>query len=131
MLFSKIKDLDFFASQVPSFNVAGDQSTKTWAGSLSSILVLSLTCIFGLLKLEHMAARKNPLLNTNIDKIDEGINYQMNQEKFMMAFSVNTIKSGYFSDPKYLRWYANFITQKDGVYSESIHPLYKCSEADM
>ena len=50
----RVKNLDLFAAPVPSFNLAGEESRKTWAGALSSILIMTLTLLFGLVKLEHM-----------------------------------------------------------------------------
>ena len=132
-MFQKIKDLDFFASPVPSFNLDGEYSVKTWTGALSSMLVLALTFSFAMLKLEHMVLRKNPQLNSNTAPIDEELRYQTHQDAFMMAFSARRIIDGvfYLSDPRYVRWYATFISQKDGEYSEYLLPLYPCKKADM
>ena len=97
------------------------------------MLVLSLTFAFGMLRLEHMALRKNPQLTTNTAQIDESRRYQTNQDAFMMAFAARRIIDGevYLSDPRYVRWYATFVSQLDGVYSEYILPLYRCQESDM
>ena len=59
-----------------------------------------------------MALRKSPLLNTNTDKIEKERIYETNSENFMMAVSARRIQFGasYFSDPRYVRWYATFVT---------------------
>ena len=51
----RVKNLDLFAAPMPSFNLAGEESKRTWAGALSSILIMTLTLAFGLIKLEYMA----------------------------------------------------------------------------
>ena len=59
-MIGKIKEIDFFGAPAPSFNIGGKAVVQTWAGSICSILILGMTFMFALLKLEHLAIRKNP-----------------------------------------------------------------------
>ena len=50
----------------------------------------------------------------------------------MMAFAARGLSgTRSLNDPKYVRWYATFITMKDGNYSENNYPLHQCTEDDM
>ena len=52
-----------FGSQVPKINVRGQTKIKTSTGACLSIIIGTLTISFGLVKLEHLVTRKNPLIN--------------------------------------------------------------------
>ena len=105
----KIKELDFFAASVPTINLNGKTQVKTWAGATASMLILALTFIFGLFKLEQLALRKNATINTFKDHQDEGAEYDTGSEDFMMAFSaVGFISGEAIHDPRLVRWYVRF-----------------------
>ena len=46
-----VKNLDAFSNDVPSFNINGKSSVKTWMGACITINIFMLACAFGLLKL--------------------------------------------------------------------------------
>ena len=55
-----VKSVDMFGANVPSLNMNGRPSIKTFMGACISILVMCLTTIFALLKLQFLLARKSP-----------------------------------------------------------------------
>ena len=69
-MLKKIKNIDFFGAPVPTFNIGGKTNVPTWLGSIISILILGMTFMFGLIKIEHMAIRKNPEIIKNIEIVD-------------------------------------------------------------
>ena len=66
-MLNRLKKIDFFAAQVPSFNIGGKNKVQTWFGSCASIIILFMTLTFGLLKLEKLYHRKNPQITTNTE----------------------------------------------------------------
>ena len=64
---SQFKKIDLFGISVPQLNVRGKSSVPTITGGLVSLVVIVVTFMFGLLKLEHMMRKKSP----NISKFDD------------------------------------------------------------
>ena len=63
--------------------------------------------IFGLQKLEHLLSRKNPQLTTNNDEGDPEDAFSTENDKFMLAFSLNSIMGETIHlDEKYVRFVA-------------------------
>ena len=58
-----INKFDMFGAPVSAFNLDGRTKVKSPIGALTSIIIASLTLLFGLTKLEHLFARKNQKRN--------------------------------------------------------------------
>ena len=67
-----VKRLDMFGAPVPSFNIEGQRSMKTNCGAIATILMISITIMFTLVKLEHLVLKKNPSLTTNVEQLEQG-----------------------------------------------------------
>ena len=69
MNFSKVfKSVDMFGADSPGLNFNGRSSIKTFTGAISSIVVISVTFLFALLKLQFLLLRKQPDIVEFIDK---------------------------------------------------------------
>ena len=55
-----LKSVDMFGAPIPNFNMRGRAEVKTSRGACISIVIFTLTLLFGLLKLQHLFLRKNP-----------------------------------------------------------------------
>ena len=62
-----MKNLDMFEKPIPTFNIGGKTSVKTVMGSCCSVFIMMMTFAYGLLKLEHLIAHKNPFITSNIE----------------------------------------------------------------
>ena len=83
-----IREIDMFGQTVPTFNIGGKEQVKTSIGAIASILIFFLTFAFGLIKLEHLAERKNPTINLREDELDELFGkFSTSYDDFMMAFA--------------------------------------------
>ena len=69
-MLEKIRNFDMFGSELPKFNINGKAKVTTLTGAFGSIVILAMTLMFALLKLEHMINRKNPLISRNIESLD-------------------------------------------------------------
>ena len=85
--FDFLKALDIFGKPVPTFNIRGQTEVKTMCGALMSFVIMFLTIMFGILKLQHLIEKKNPTINTNISPLEAGVKYNIDQDEFMMAFT--------------------------------------------
>ena len=49
----------------------------------------------------------------------------------MMAFSLeNYFENKSLNDSRFIKWYAHYVSEIDGVYSASEIPVYPCTETD-
>ena len=69
-MLEKVRNFDMFGSELPKFNINGKKKVTTLTGAFVSIVILAMTLMFSLLKLEHMINRKNPLISRNIESLD-------------------------------------------------------------
>ena len=91
-------------------------------------MIFSLTLVFALLKLEHMAQRRNPDLTTNEEPVAGDQIYDTAADEFMMAFSAANYDTGEpVSDPRYVRWYATTTDVIDGTPAYNWYPMHQCS----
>ena len=64
-----------------------------------------MTLLFGLFKLQHLAERRNPIINTNMMPIAEDESYDLSQQAFNIAFAAQNYETGEgISDPRYVKW---------------------------
>ena len=102
-----VTNYDMFGQLMPTFNIRGKSKKQTPAGACCSILILMLTFVFGLLKLEHMLKRKNSAITTLTEGIDDKDSYSLSQDEFMLAVMVEKTLGGEIPyDARYTRWIA-------------------------
>ena len=85
--FKFIEKFDIFGKHVPSFSLGGRTEVRTKSGAILTIIILSLTLVFGLVKLQHLLERKNPLINTNFEPLADDAVFDNNSGDLMLAVS--------------------------------------------
>ena len=85
--------IDIFGEPVPSFNLSGRQVIKTHSGALISIVIFSLTLVYGLIKMQQLFERKNPVINTNVTPVAVGASYNVLQDEFYAAFAAENYET--------------------------------------
>ena len=65
-----MKRFDMFAEHVPTFTLRGKETIRTGTGSFCSIIIIVLTFMFGLVKLEHLIEKKNPMITANEENLE-------------------------------------------------------------
>ena len=58
-----VKNIDGFGQEIPSFNLKGETRVNTLCGGVITVIILSLTLAFAILKGIHLLHRKNPTIN--------------------------------------------------------------------
>ena len=106
-----LKKFDIFSARVPSFNIDGKTEVRTLTGGVISLSIVMLTILFGLLKLQHMLERKNPLISTNDVPSELSDEYDLEAEEFMMAFGLED-KNGtmLLHDYDQIKWVAGIFS---------------------
>ena len=79
---------------------------KTSIGAISTILIMTVSLMFGIVKLEHLILKRNPNLTTNTEGLEESEVYDSTSDEFMLAFAVTSNESRGKSvwDPRFFRW---------------------------
>ena len=119
------KSFDMFGASVPSLNIRGERVIKTSAGACVSIIVIGLTTLFALLKLQFMLARSQPAVVKSVENnfFDTSERYNLADEDFMFAVSLEHYKEGIKMNPRYVKWVASLITSTPDSYEEIYMPM--------
>ena len=126
---SFIKQFDIFGKDVPSFSLGGRTTVKTQPGAILSIIILSLTLLFALMKLQHLFEKKNALINTNLDAMADDTTYQTNSGDLMLAVTAENYLTGEgVSDPRYVRWQTGLWQRVNDELVITWYPMHKCSD---
>lgn len=87
--------------------------------------------LFAVLKLQHLLSKHNPSVNTFVERDvfdEEDVWYGAENEEYAMAFSVTHFIDGDVkNDPKFVKWYAEYVIQKDGEFSYKQVPMHQCT----
>ena len=98
---------------MPQLNVKGESIVPTCSGGLVTLLVMLITILFTLLKLEHMLRRNNP----SITKFDDASDFYLG-EKFdltegknnQMAFAIENSSTGLKYDDRFFKIVAKRVS---------------------
>ena len=127
-----LKNADMFGAPIPNFNLRGRAEVKTSCGACISIVIFMLTFLFGVLKLQHLLTRKNPLITQNTIPLEAGERFDTGSDDFMMAFAVEDKKGVPKNDTQYLRWMQKVQYEVDGIRTIKTEKLLKlCTQDDM
>ena len=90
------KSFDMFGAPMPSLHIRGEPVVKTSAGACISIIVIGLTSLFALIKLQFMLTRSSPevVQFVNDDAFDFSDRFKLDDEEFMFAVSVEKYYAG-------------------------------------
>ena len=93
-----------FAAPVPNFNLRGRTEVRTLIGALTSLIILTFTILYGILKLQIMLLRKRPDLVSYFDEAgsDATTPFNIITSDFMMAFSAANWDNGPRADSRYI-----------------------------
>ena len=129
--FNFIENIDIFGKQVPSFSLGGRTEIRTKPGAIMTIMILSLTLLFGLMKLQHLFLRKNPLINTNSEPLADDAVFETNSSDLMIAVTAENYFTGAgLSNPRYVRYNTGIWKKINGVLETLWYPMHKCTAQD-
>ena len=93
-----------FGAPAPVLNLRKQNTVKTSIGAVTSMLIVFMTTIFALLKLQKMLLRKRPDVVSFVDEqaFDSTMRYSLSENDFAIAFSVESWVDGPKNDPTQL-----------------------------
>ena len=85
-----LRKVDIFGAPLPSFNLNGAEAVKTNIGGCISLLIITITLLFGLRKIQEMLMRRNPEIMQFVleNAYDVSDKFNTREENFMMAFAI-------------------------------------------
>ena len=85
-------NIDMFGAPAPVLNLCKQNTVKTSIGAVMSMLIMFMTIIFALLKLQKMLLRERPDVVSFVDEaaFDSNMRYSLSDNDFMIAFSVES-----------------------------------------
>ena len=130
-----LKTLDIFGKPVPQFGFKGEKTVRTKAGGCLSFIVITITFLFAVLKLQHMLLKRNPTVTqlTETGGTNDEI-FDLKEEGFMMAFALEDYASrSPRGDLRFLKWVAHYITYdiNGDIAEEKAWPLSPCTVDDI
>ena len=104
-----LKSFDLFGASIPNFHLKGKSNINTIVGAITSILILTMTSMFALIKFDHMMQKRGPAILQNTVVIDDDAFIDISSDDFMLAFGVENYKTGKpMYDPRYVKWIVKF-----------------------
>ena len=85
-----LQNVDMFGAPLPSFNLQGADAVKTNIGGCITLLIMIITLLFGLRKIQEMLMRRNPEIMQFVQEnaYDVSDKFNTRDENFMMAFAI-------------------------------------------
>ena len=127
-----LKSLDLFAAPLPQFNIRGEQEVKTYFGGLISLMIMIVTAIFAMIKLQHLLSHKNPSISVFNEEIEasEENSYQISDE-FMLAFGLDSA-FGLKNDERIVKWVVRHEKVSKGWLDRETkyYPVRNCTQDD-
>ena len=125
--------LDMFGAPLPSFNLKGKEKVRTYGGGCMSLSIIYVTFLYATLKLQHLLSKHNPSVNTFLvrDALSENEIWSGEDQDFQLALTIVNFATGEVkNDPKFVKWYGEFIDLSNGNKTLSEIPMHECTEKD-
>ena len=127
---SVFKRSDMFGASVPGLNMNGRDSIQTVPGAIISIMIMVVTGLFAVLKLQYMLMRKSPDVVEVVDitAFDLSDKFDTAQDDFMMAVSAERHQKGARMDPRYVQWVVTLIKSTPDSFESIYVPMQPCTD---
>ena len=99
--------LDLLSQPVPSFNVRGEESFKTWFGGLLSIAMISAVSVFALLRTSQILKNENVVVTSYVaeDALSIDDVFEFEDSDFMIAFTLtDEVTLAPKNDKRFVKW---------------------------
>ena len=108
----------------------GEEKVNTFGGGMLSFLIMCVTFVFALLKIQHLIDFKKPSIASFYQDLDVGPDnaFNLGTDGFMIAFGIETYRSGLRNDARFIKWIArNKIVTTEGERIWHYHPVRNCT----
>ena len=117
-----LTNLDFYGKDVPAFNIKGQNRVNTVFGGIMTSMVLVLTLIYTVIKLDELYSRQNPIISEWImpDNIDPKDVIDFNAINFKFAFTIEGFYDKKRKDSHaYIKILVNHLTHANDLYTRN------------
>ena len=112
-----LTNLDFYGKDVPAFNIKGQNRVNTIFGGIMTSMVLLLTLVYTVIKLDELYSRQNPIISEWIihDNIDPADVIDLNGIDFKFAFTIEGFYDKKRKDSHaYIKLLVNYMKTANG-----------------
>ena len=104
-----LKSWDLFGAIIPNFHLKGKSKINTIVGAITTILILTMTFGFALIKFDHLIHKRGPSILKNEIVIEDDAFVDVSSDDFMLAFGLENYTTGKaMYDPRYVKWIVKF-----------------------
>ena len=128
-----LERIDVFGEAVPGFNLKGNNKVNTITGGIFSIFLYTVMFMYGLVRLQQLRDRHNPLISesTEIQAFSSSDKLNLNEIGFHFAFSIeNYLTREQKADPRFVKYIVQQVGKNDGKDFVKVLPFHKCTEED-
>ena len=127
-----LKKVDMFAAKLPMFNIEGKQAVSTSIGGLLSLIILSVTFMFAIMKIQDLLMRKNPNITTFVDPnaFTQADTFNTGEEGFQIAVALNNYGKDAVEQARYIKFVARKMIQNGDDWTVTYYPLHPCTDED-
>ena len=125
-----------FKEPVPGFNIAGKVGAGSLVGSLSSLFIIIIMALYGLIKIEHLLNKHSPTITGLVEpqEFDEQMSPVSIYDDTGMHFAYSIMSTGYTKsklDPRYVKIITRVYTSfANGTATERLIGHHPCTEDD-
>ena len=113
---------------MPTLNIKGHEKVKTNLGAAFSIMIMTLTLLFALVKLDQLALKKIVNITTNTESLDASHTFDTTAEEFMIAVAITSGSFRKSIDPSQFTWYLKTIRKDEAGRKAENYPMSICTD---
>jgi len=128
-----LKQLDLFEVPLPAFNLRGQESIRTSAGGIVSLVIMLVTFMFASIKMMHLLSRYNPNVSYFVmqDNFEPDYEFNFADENFMFAFALEEVFTDELKDDtRFVKYFVTYGTYAPDMPTVKELPIYPCREED-
>ena len=85
------KKIDTFGSQLPSFNLKGNERVNTIVGGFFTLIIILLVFTYATLKFSNLITKPGPIINSyDTENSMAGVKINLNEKKYRLAFTIES-----------------------------------------
>ena len=133
VLKDKMRQFDLFKQPIPQINLQGRQEVASWFGTLISIVIIALMCIYASLKFDLLIQRNNPNISKTeeIAALDESDVLNLGEAGLKFAFTAENFDFESMTDPRFVKFVVLLSTSSNGDYKDTPVMYHTCTETEL
>ena len=85
------KKIDIFGSQLPSFNLKGNERVNSIVGGFFTLMLILIISTYATIKFSNLITKPGPIINSyDNENSMAGVTVNLNEKNYRMAFTVES-----------------------------------------